>query len=578
MENCRRQRKEAEKRVKEAEQRAKETEKLAESLGIRLFHSLTKSKEYNEAEKLYQEIKKERTPTENEDILALSHSFAAMLVGQKRFQDAEPISRAVWEKRKEGPGPPSEVSKESHRQLCSILCALGKHKEAEDMQRNVYETGTMDAWTLENGDEVCQRLQEQGKIEDAKEVQDKVWKKRRSQNGRRDGLTIRSGLRLIELLEQLVATVDNQDGKDVERRLHTTNKQLFGIQIEFVLQKIWDTRSQLELTEDVLNAGHKLGVVLFNRNEFLDAEAIFDSVWEGKKRSLGDRNPSTISTGSMLCRTLCSQRELEKTHRAVVILPDIWQTRTTSRDAEAIASGEDLAQAYHSIGDWPNAERCYAWIWQEKMRKRYPAPEIEDTRWLLAQTLYKQGASKKTDALRVLRELYQKWNASSLDPNKTLECGYMLAQLLSQDKKVEEAQEIAQDVFNRRSASEERGVAYLDSGYLYGSSLLDSGRFADAERVLVSIQEHQVEGTEGRAMRLRCGHLLGKILDKEKKFSEAKKVLETVVDTQAADSAEFLELEEARKLLREVVNRQKKAKEKIKRNSVRRGGIFSKWP
>ena len=547
-----------------------------------MFHKLKKDKEYNDAEKLYQEMMKDRSFTENENILDLNHSFAAMLVEQKKFQDAEPIARAVWEKRKQDPGPPSGVSQESHRQLCSILCAVGKNKDAENMQRAMYQAGTTDAWTLENGDEVCQRLREQGEIRKAKELQEEVWQKRRGQNVPQNDLTVKSGLCLISLLEELVTTADNQDGSDAERRRNISLKQTYECDIEVTLRQIWDPRPQQELTTDTLNAGHKLGDVVFLQGKFTDAEAIFIRVWEGKKRQrkLGERHASTISTGCMLGKTLCRLGEQETYRRAVDILRHLWPTIMQNGDAGAISSGEDLAQAYSSTGDLPNAEHVYEWIVKRKLETNYPTREIEDAYWHLGQIQFKRRNIRNREAQRTLAWLYEKWNASSPDPCKTLECGYMLAQLLSTlPGKDDEARNLARDVFNGRRALEEKGVPYLESSYLYSSLLLKEGRDADAKSILQPIWERQAEviEVEEQRVRLSCGHLLSEMLARKHKYSDAKTILEAVAEGQIADSAGTDGLEKTRRLLDEVNHRLKKTQEKGKRNSGRRGGfIFSK--
>ena len=257
-----------------------------ESLRIRLFHSLKDSKKYDDAEKLYHETVAGRELAKSEDtvILDLRHSFAEILIEQKRFQEAEPISRAVWEKNEQSQGPPSELFKKSHRQLCSVLCAMQKHKDAEKMHMLIYQRGEMDAWALENGDEVCQRRKAQGQIKRAKEMQDEVWKERLKRQGPKDGLTVRSGVRLIEFLEELVATPDHQGGTDAERRLNISHKHAFQCEIEVILREIWSTRLQPEPNTDRLNAGHKLGDLIFHQNSrqnrFADAGAIFEPVWE----------------------------------------------------------------------------------------------------------------------------------------------------------------------------------------------------------------------------------------------------------------------------------------------------------
>ena len=553
----------------------KEAEKVAESRGIRLFHCHKKDKDYTGAEKLYQEIMEGRDPTENEDIVELNHSFAAMLIDQGRFQNAEPISMTVWKKREEVTGPPSDFSKECHRQLCSILCAVGKHKDAEDMQRSMYQPGKTDAWTLENGDEVCQRLREQRDFKKAKEMQGEVWETRLNHNGPREDL-IKSGLRLIRDLEELVAAIDIQGGDELEREFKISYKQTLDYEIQLTLRKIWDPRPQPELTTDILNAGHKLGMIIFFQNKFADAEAIFTSVWEGKKRhrQLGAGDASTRSTGSMLGKTLCCQGEQESYRRAVDILPDIWRTMMNG-DPEAISTGEDLALAYRSLSDWPNAENVYRWIVQQKIYTRCPTREIEDARWLLAKTLYKQATNKHREAQMILGVLYQQWNASSPDSSKTLECGYMLAQLLStQAERAEEARKVALDVFERRALME-RGLTYLQVGHLCGSLLEKDEKFENAERILRSVWGDQAVVPEEQKVRLSCGHLIGRMLAKRRKYSEAKKILEEVLEAQGAESAGILEQTETRKLLEEV-NKLKKGKEKARRNSGRWAVMIAK--
>ena len=519
--------------------------------------------DYTGAEKSYQEIMEGRDPTESEDLLNLNHSFAAMLVIQGKFQDAEPISMTVWEKRKQYPDPPSDVFKESHRQLCSILCALGKHKDAETMQRSMYRPGTMDAWALENGDEVCQRLREQRDFKKAKDIQVEVWQTRLNHNGPRDDV-IESGLRLIGDLEELVAAVDIQYGSELERRRSISYKETLECEIELALQKIWDPRPQPELTTSILDAGHKLGMIVFRQDRFPDAEAIFTPVWEGKKRHGQFGDTSTTTTGSMLGKTLCRQGKEETYRRAVDILPNIWQTMMRNRDPEAVSTGEDLAQAYYSTSQWPNAEHVYRWISQHKRQNHYPTGEIEDADWSLSQTLYNQGTNKYWQAHMILDRLYQQWYASFPDSSKTLDCGYMLAQLLSrQPGKAEEARKVALDVFNGRGASMEKGAAYVDSGHLYGSLLEKDGKLERAESILDSVWKDQAVVTEEQKGRLSCGQLLGQILIKRRKYSDAKKILESVLEAQQAASAGILDLSETRRLLKKL----KKEREKGKRNS-----------
>ena len=553
----------------------KALKELAESRGIELFHCLKKAKDYDGAENLYHDIMKARDATTDGDevILGLNYAFAATLMEQKKFAEAESISQAVWEKRKQDPGPLSEHSKESHRQVCSILCAMGKYKDAEKMHRFMFPSDTMDSWALENGDEICQSLKEQGKHTMAKDMQEEVWKERLRQSSPRDGATIRSGLRLIQFHEKFVATID-KGGTDVERRRNVNHKEASKCEIEMTLEKIWGARQYPEPNTDILNAGHELGVVRFRQNQFSDAEAIFTLVLEGRRHHLGDDHANTISTRSLLGRALRRQDKQDTYRKAVEVLQDKWQIMVRNRCPDAIQSVEDLAQAHFSLGEWPNAEQLYAWIVQQKLQSRdCPRQEIEDARWNLGQTLCKQGMRKNIEAVGILDKLYLQWKASSPKSDRTLQCGHLLAQLLSAQKKCEEALKIAVEVFNARRALEKKGADYLNSACVYGSLLLEVEQFADAERTLKSAWEHQAEGIEEQEARLKCGHLCGHAQLKRRRYSDAKKTLESVIGAQEENSAGVHEIAETRKLLEDVQKGKEKEKEKEKRKS---GGLLSR--
>ena len=559
-------------RVEKYKLENKALKELAESRGIELFDSRKKAKDYDSAEELYNDIMKSRDSTTSEDeaISGLKYSFAAMLIEQRKFPEAESIARAVWENRKQDPGPLSERSKESHRQLCSVLCAMEKYKDAEKMHRFMFQSEIMDPWALENGDEICQRLKEQGKNQMAKDMQHEVWKERLKHNDPRDGATIRSGLRLIQFHEKIVATINNQGGTDVERRRNVSHKQTSECEIEITLGTIWDTRQNPEPNTDILNAGHELGVVRLRQNKFSDAEAIFTLVLGSRRQHLGDDDASTISTRSMLGRALCRQDKQETYRKTVEVLQDKWQIMVGNRRAEAIPSVEDLAQAHLSLGEWPNAERLYQWIVQQKEQSRdCPKQEIEDARWKLCQTLYKQGTGKNIEAAGILHKLYLPWKVSCPNSDRTLQCGHMLAQSLSAQKRYEEALKIAVEVFNARRASSKKGADYLSSAWVYGSLLLEVEKCADAERALKSAWGHQVEGDEEQKARLKCGHLYGYALLKGKKYSDAKRTLELVIDAQEKNSAGVQEIADTLKLLEDA----QKGKEKEKRKS---GGLLSR--
>lgn len=550
---------------------------------IRLFQCLKDLKEYDEAEELYHEISKtydvgeeihdvtergrEHDTNDDTKILGLKQTFAEMLIEQQKFNEAEPRSREVWERRKHCPGISSEDIQKSHRQLCYVLRALGKFKDAERMHNAMYQREPKDEWALENGDEVCQTLKEQKEFRKAKDLQAEVWKTRQEKHSDRV-LTEQSGLRLIGFLDKLIKPVDYEGGTEAEKRLASSIRQASHAELEVTLRKFWETRLQLEPNVNILDVGHKLGVLLFQDNRLLDAEEILASVWESKKRVLGEKNDSTMSSGTMLGRTICRRGKQEHYPEAVKILQPIWLARqngTERCDAEALSIFKDLARAHCSLGYLQHGECVYRWIHQEKHQGRYKQLEIDEALWDLGITLHKQGKDKDPEVVRVLEDLYRRWHPSGQNPDKTLKCGQMLAQSLStQDGRIDEALKIAQEVFQMREVSEQRGVADLESAQLYGSLLLKVGSHEDAGIVLRSAWKCQPGPLEEQKLRLKCGHLYGQALYGQalagrRKYTAAKKILEAV----AADQREILpagcsELIETRRLQEEVILQEKK--------------------
>ena len=552
-------------------------------VSIRHFQCLKDLKKYDEAEELYHEISKtydvgeeihdvtergrEHDTNDDTKILGLKHIFADMLIEQQKFTQAEPISRAVWERRKHCPGPPSEDFQKSHRQLCFVLRSLRKFKDAEKMHNDMYQRGPKDEWALENGDEVCQTLKEQKDFKKAKILQEEVWKTRLEKHSPRD-LTIRSGLRLIGFLDELIQPVDYVGGTDAERRLASSTRQALHDELEVTLEKIWDTRLHPEPNVNILDVGHKLGVLLLQDKNFVKAEKILASVWKSKKRVLGEANDSTMFSGSMLGGTICRQGKQERYPEAVKILQPIWLARQIGRersDAGALSIFKDLAHAHCSLGTLGNlrqGECVYRWILQQKHQGDYPLLEVDEALWDLGLTLHKQGRDKDPEIVSVLEDLYRRWHSIAHNPDETLKCGQMLAQSLStQDGRDGEALKIAQEVFEMREASENRELAHLESAQLYGSLLLKVRRHEEAGSILRSAWECQPGDPEERKLRLNCGHLYSQALAGRHKYTNAKRILEAVAAEQEGDlPAGASELMKTRRLLEEVVRQEERWK------------------
>ena len=564
----------------ESSTKDEETKHEIDELKTHLFHIARQARNFDEAEKRYHQLVTDKGLSLSDDlkILDLRQAFAEMLMEQGRFEEAEPMVRAIWERRN-SLGTLSEENKQSHRQLCSILCSMRRYKEAEVMHRAVYNKSVHDAWSLENGDELCQRLADQNQYDDAKCTQRGVWKERKQQFGQRDRLTIRSGARTIAFLENLLAPVGGQACSGVRRRHRKSLRETYLAELELMLDELWDSHVVSDSDAEILNAGHKLGVIKHGRGDFVAAQAIFEQVWEFKKASYGEGDDRSLSTASMLGKTLLRQGNPEVTRRAIGVFDGVWAVRRSSpvaTEAEMISSGEDLAQAYCSMSDFPNAENIYRFIMTCKRRSHgWLSPETIRTRWDLSKVLSRQGAVKSRDTEDLLRELYGDWNRLPSPPKEKLECGCMLAHTLSAyGGKDDEALTVMRDVFSRREAIETIDVLYFESRRLFGELLLKGGHLEEAETTLESAWDSEIKGPEEN-IRLKCGFLFGRCLHDRKKRNKAKEVLEAVREAQKLEAptgdAQVAEIDELLRSINEKLGQKAKRSSKTQR---RRGMFF----
>ncbi len=565
LKKCQEKKEVAEQDAKIAEETAKITQEKAmdeiESLEIRLFHRANEAKDYDEAEGLYRQVvtHKGLSIDENLKILHLTHSFVSMLAKEGKLEEAEPKAQelwAVWKKKRDSTEPLSEEAKQCYRLLCSILSSLQRFDDAEAMHSKMYNKRPRDAWTLENGDALCQTLAKQKRFEDAKRKQKEVWDERRRKLGKRDDLTIQSGVRVIEFLERLIASGGNDDGYRAQTRLNEGLKKTFENEHELILEEIWDTRAHPEPIPEIMDAGFKLGNIYFGRKEYGDARAVYEAVWEAKNKKYGEKDPKALSAGSMLGQALHYEGTRETVSKAIRILQAIWYARQSISkpgDIETIQSGELLVQAYRSNSEWARADQVVRWIVEQKTLKHgQSAPETVDARWRLAKGLYSQGSSRYREAERVLRELYLHLKGSSPRSSLTFECGYMLAHSLStQEESANEALIVIRSVFKKKQATGERDPFYLKSGHLFGSLLARMTEFPQAELILEPLWTHQSSGSDEERIRLMCGDLYGQCLFRQQKLTDARETLESVIlgqrirlpagDPQIAETAELLQ-------------------------------------
>ena len=528
-------------------------------LETRLFHVAREARNYLEAESCYNRLVTGREPGlgDDPDTLDLKQSFGKMLLEQGRLMDAEIVSREVWKKRIQPSGAFSEKAKQSHRLLSSILTSMQRFKDAEEMHNTSYHKASHDAWSLENGDELCQRLADQGKFEKAKCTQYDIWMERWQQLGPRDELTVKSGMRTIEFLEKLIASVGNMNGSGAQRRHRKKQKQAFNTELELRLEEIWESRLDSESNSDILEAGHKLANSHFLRDEFAAAQAILELVWNAKKETYGQDDVSTLCTGSLLGKTLYRQENMATTRRSVEVLRVVWDARQMlprQNEDDVVLSGDDLAQAYCSISDYASAEAIHRWILTLRTRSQgWTGCGTIQARWNLGQVLNKQLPRKSRDAEIILSEIYEHWKGT-VPPEKELpRCGYLLAQTLEALTKTNNALAIMRDIFSREEAIQVLDAFYLESRHLFGQLLLKTKDFREAERILEQVWKLEVKGDREKQIRLECGNLFAKCLIDRKAMTTAKNVLDAVQVAQLTDGPTGEpQIAETQKLLRHI--------------------------
>ncbi len=254
---------------------------------MELFESWKSAGEFNKAQGHYEDLLANDLNYDADAGIAamalnLKQNFIDMLITQGgRFEEAVGLAEEVWENRK-GADPVSEISKQSHRQLCSIYASLKRLREAERLYKLAYEEykgGREDAWALENGDACCKLLAEQQQYDEAASMQARVWTERQNaaHGGPRHPDTIKSGKSRISFLEKLSVTLADGAGSEPEKTLRRYRKRTCEGEIDQALQVIWATAKSPEWEDEILDVGHKLGDRHLAGKRFPEAEEVY--VW-----------------------------------------------------------------------------------------------------------------------------------------------------------------------------------------------------------------------------------------------------------------------------------------------------------
>ena len=535
-----------------------------------LFESWESAGEFDKAGKQYKDLLEDLMQDTGVEarILDLKQSYVNMLIRQGgRFDEAVPLAEEVWEERKCEVST-SDVSKESHRQLCSIYASLKRHDQAESRHRIAYEQyKDLDkAWALENGDECCKQLAEQQKYDEAALMQAKVWKERQmaGDGGPKHQDTIKSGKSRIEWLEKLSVALADQAGSESQRILRRSKREVCEQEIDEALEDIWKTAESPERETEILDIGHKLGDRLFARMRFLDAEEVLDQVLQGRRRATDKADPQTISTGRLLATALKFQRSTEKYRRAAGIYSQLWEDCKRffdQGDDKTISVGNDLAATLYQLGQYSGdegAEEVYGWVLeQQQIYSRKVTSTVVDARYNLGRTMYRQGHRKYVEAIGLLQDVYDQWSEKPSDPASIRECGHMLVEMF----KYRRAVGPLKTLFDGKKALESKDILYLESGYAYGKIQVEQGGKENlelAEEPMRSLWEYEPALVEEKELHLRCGRLYGQILLALGEYGPAQNVLQAVMNAQdgvfEAGSTEVTEVSQHLREARQAIS------------------------
>lgn len=397
-----------------------------------------KAPEYDKAEKVYEELTDKGEGLGKDDpyrvpILSLKYEYAAMQIERKKYPVAERIAREVLKER-EGGEDVSEDYKSSHRQLILALRLQGrdqesKLREAEHLLRKIWPIREKrDLWRLENGDMLCTVLEERKRYDNAHPEQKNVWKAREADQGKRHKDTVKSALRLAEIMNNEILTSEKDHKKNfLEEELKDIFTEIWGL---------WKYGLSREEAVGILTAGYKLGHLYRCRQDYVKAKPILNDVWEAMKSVLEETSEDTIS------------------------------------------AGVDLALVYFGLKEYPMAESTSTWVWEKKkVRFGIEDPTTLEARYDVGRAVFAQG-ERYQYAKSIFDEVYKARKASSaFGPlhKDTLACGHYLSEAIAKQEggSLEAAMQIKEVFELRKQVLGVKDVAVQESGYLYGCLLFE---------------------------------------------------------------------------------------------------------
>ena len=498
-------------RCREFEQQFLEEKAAKEALQIdatdrkmELFESWKSAGKFDKAQEYYQDLLSNDLSDDPDAGIAamaldLKQSFVNMLITQGgRSEEAVGLAEEVWDKRK-GADPVSEISKESHRQLCSIYASLKRPDKAEKLHKLAYEEykgGQEDAWALENGDAFCKQLAEQQQYDEAALMQAKIWTERQkaANGGARHPDTIKSGKSRIAFLEKLSATLADRAGSEFQKESRWYKRTACERDIDQALQDIWATAESPEQKDDILDVGTKLGDRHLAGKRFPEAEEVYGWVLE-QTHFVSRQDTLTVTNIRYNLGKAMYHQGQAKYAKAIGLLQDVYdQWYANSPDSASIPEcGHMLAEIYKNQKAVEPIKNLF------EGRKRL---EIKDMLYLESGYAYGTLLVEQLNhrlAREPMRSLWEYEPVLIADKKVRLRCGRLYGQILLNLEDYGLAQVVLQSVMDAQNGVFDAGTVEV----IKVSQLLSEAQLAISAKIPRKVPDKNLRGGAKAKIRVK---------------------------------------------------------------------------
>ena len=300
-----------------------------------------------EAERLYlQSLSASRklSGRDHPESLITALSLGGIYLSQDRYKEAEAILLDTYERRKRILGSYHRDTIVAEYLYAKTLMKLNKYDEAEVKFRNalmlqIKTLGPEDENTLITLRKLMNLFISQAKYDEGEEIYTFVlgdWRKRLGS----DPVGYQNHLLYA------LARIYSEQGKDPEAEIMFRS----CVETETRFYGPWDS--------DTLNMLYSLGICLYNQSKYEEAEGTFRSCLHGEENVYGPQNSNTLETLYYLALCLYNQSKYEEAESTFRLClhgdehlygPEDGMTLITVR---AIGDALDCQRKYHEAGNW----------------------------------------------------------------------------------------------------------------------------------------------------------------------------------------------------------------------------------